>query len=100
MILLETQLTSWADRWAIAGMSVLTVFLILLILVAILGVFNAVSKLTFAKKQIEAVTPVTEATEIEKAAVATALWLHFHSQHDLESGILTIHNDHNKLHIQ
>ncbi len=89
--MLTIDLTSWGDRWALAGISVLMVFVILIILVFLLQVFSAVAKKSVGKPL--AATPLAEATETEKAAVATALWLHFHSQHDIESGILTINTD-------
>ncbi len=72
------------------------VFVILVILVLVLQVFNLV-----AKKQSDApavssgvanlqVKPVAEASELDKAAVATALYLYQKSKGDQESGVLTI----------
>ncbi len=92
---LTVNLTSWGDRWALAGISVLTVFVILIILVAILQVFSAIAKRGgFSSKHPEGhpegVDLLADAPHAEKAAVATALYLYMNDQHDVESGILTI----------
>lgn len=86
------------ETWEIAGMSVAVVFAILVLLVLVLQVFTLVAKKTTAqvrtakedyteKKQAKA---FEEASELDKAAVATAVYLYFNDAHDNESGVLTI----------
>ncbi len=91
MTLLTVNITSWGDRWALAGISVLTVFSILIILVLVLQIFSAIAKrgnpLAAAHK---AVTSTASASEAEMAAVAMTLHLYYSDTHDVESGILTI----------
>ncbi len=67
--------------WLLAGISVLVVFSILLILVLILGIFTAIAK---KAKSFE------KASEEDKAAVATALYLYFEEMDNRESRVLTI----------
>lgn len=97
MMLLEVTLTSWADRCYLAGISVATVFVILIILVFVLQVFNLVAKGANKAPKAAApapvankVAPVADASEEEKAAVAIALYLYMNNAHDEESGVLTI----------
>ena len=81
-----------------AGISVLVVFSILLILVLILGIFTAIAKKTTAK--VKAVKSTLDssleaksfekASDEEKAAVATALYLYFNERDNRESRVLTI----------
>lgn len=72
------------------------VFAILVVLVLVLQVFNLVAKKassTNAPKAGIAELPVKsleEASELDKAAVATALYLYQKSKGDQESGVLTI----------
>lgn len=97
-MLLEVTLTSWADRCYLAGISVATVFVILIVLVFVLQIFNMVAQgASKAPKAAAAAapaapkaTPVADASEEEKAAVATALYLYMNNAHDEESGVLTI----------
>ena len=72
--------------WLLAGISVLVVFSILLILVLILGIFTAIAKKTTA---LEAKS-FEKASEEDKAAVATALYLYFEEMDNRESRVLTI----------
>ena len=94
------QLLSISDPqiWLLAGISIGVVFSILIILVLILGVFTAVAKKTSAKAKavkntietsLEAKT-FEKASEEDKAAVATALYLYFQEKNNRESRILTI----------
>lgn len=84
--------------WLLAGISILVVFSILVILVIILNIFSLVSKKqTTAKAKAKAVKGSTEqskglekASEEDKAAVATALYLYFEEINDSESRVLTI----------
>ena len=84
--------------WLLAGISVLVVFSILLILVFILGIFTAVAKKTTAKvKAVKSTIDTSleaksfeKASEEDKAAVATALYLYFHERDNRESRVLTI----------
>lgn len=88
------------QTWELAGISVGVVFVILLALVLVLGIFTAVAKKTTAKvvevksdivtnKQAKA---FSEASEQDKAALAVAVYLYFNDDHDHESGVLTINN--------
>jgi len=84
--------------WLLAGISVLVVFSILVILVLILGIFTAVAKKTSAKAKAVKTTIETsreaktfeKASEEDKAAVATALYLYFQEKNNRESRVLTI----------
>ena len=84
--------------WLLAGISVLVVFSILLILVAILNIFTIVAKKTTAKAKAVKNTIETsleaksfeKASEQDKAAVATALYLYFEERDNRESRVLTI----------
>ena len=84
--------------WLLAGISVLVVFSILVILVLILGIFTAIAKKTTAKAKAVKNTIETsleaksfeKASEQEKAAVATALYLYFEERDNRESRVLTI----------
>ena len=88
------------QTWELAGISVGVVFVILIALVLVLGIFTAVAKKTTAKvvevksdivtnKQAKA---FSEASEQDKAALAVAVYLYFNDDHDHESGVLTINN--------
>lgn len=84
------------QNWLLAGISVLVVFSILVILVAILNIFSLVSKKQTTAKA-KAVKGSTEqpkgfekASEEDKAAVATALYLYFEEINNSESRVLTI----------
>ena len=84
--------------WALAGLSILVVFSILLLLVLILSIFTAVAKKTTAKAKAVKTTIETsleaksfeKASEQDKAAVATALYLYFEERDNRESRVLTI----------
>ena len=94
------QLLSISDPqiWLLAGISVCVVFAILVILVLILGIFTAIAKKTSAKAKavkssisssLEAKS-FEKASEEDKAAVATALYLYFQEKDNRESRVLTI----------
>ena len=84
--------------WLLAGISVLVVFSILVILVAILNVFTIVAKKTTAKvKAVKSTISSSleaksfeKASDEDKAAVATALYLYFNERDNRESRVLTI----------
>ena len=84
--------------WLLAGISVLVVFSILLILVLILGIFTAIAKKTTAKAKAVKSTisssleakSFEKASDEDKAAVATALYLYFEERDNRESRVLTI----------
>lgn len=87
-----TLLTITADTWLLAGISIATVFCILVILVFVLQLFgqmggkeSAVASSAKAQPQ-----PVPSASEEEQAAVAVALYLYQNDVHDQESGVLTL----------
>ena len=94
------QLLSISDpqRWLLAGISVLVVFSILVILVAILNVFTIVAKKTTEKAKavkstietIEQAKTFEKASEEDKAAVAMALYLYFQEKNNRENRVLTI----------
>ncbi len=81
-----------------AGISVLVVFSILVILVAILNVFTIVAKKTTEKAKavkstietIEQAKTFEKASEEDKAAVAMALYLYFQEKNNRENRVLTI----------
>ena len=84
--------------WLLAGISIVVVFAILIILVLILGIFTAVAKKTTAKAKavkntiensLEAKS-FEKASEEDKAAVATALYLYFEEKDNRENRVLTI----------
>ena len=86
------------QTWLLAGLSILVVFAILVILVAILNIFTIVAKKTTAKAKavkssisssLEAKS-FEKASEEDKAAVATALYLYFEEMDNRESRVLTI----------
>lgn len=112
MILLSTD---WGLAWGMAGISVGVVFTILLLLVCVLYIFSAVAKGSAAKVEAAAKPKVltgaeyikskqadiASASDVEKAAIATAIFLYMGNQHDEESGILTIHHtDHTAWHAE
>ncbi len=92
------------ETWALAGISIVVVFAILVVLVWILNIFSfvatkAVIKKPSKKKDIKAeynnAKTLANASLDDKAAVAVALYLYEQDQMEQESGILTItHNDH------
>lgn len=78
-------------------MSILVVFSILIILVAILGIFTAVAKKTTVKAKAMKEThqenkqvKTLEKSEQDKAAIAMALYLYFQEKENRESRVLTI----------
>ena len=98
-----------------AGISVGVVFTILLLLVCVLYIFSAVAKGSATKVEAAAKPKVltgaeyikskqadiASASDVEKAAIATAIFLYMGNQHDEESGILTIHHtDHTAWHAE
>ena len=98
--------TNWAQAWSIAGISVGVVFTILCLLVLVLYIFSAVAAGKTAKAAVEAKPKVltgaefvkskqasiADASDIDKVAIATAIYLYTANQHDEESGLLTIHH--------
>ena len=84
--------------WLLAGISVLVVFSILIILVAILNIFTIVAKKTTEKAKAvkssldsrEQAKSFEKASEEDKAAVAMALYLYFEEKDNRESRVLTI----------
>ncbi|MBR6894265.1 MAG: OadG family protein [Bacteroidaceae bacterium] len=93
----------WADAWARTCMGFGVVFTVLLVLVFVLVAFGIFSRLSGNKtpkvaKVAEqpaakpAVKPVASASDADKAAIATALYLYFQNVHDEESNVITIHH--------
>ncbi len=88
----------WGVAWMLAGISVATVFSILIILVLVLQIFSLLTKGSSkgTTSQPAAVPVVSKAaslataSEEDKAAVAIALYLYLNNSHDVESGVLTI----------
>jgi len=105
---------NWGDVWAMAGMGFGVVFCVLLLLVVVMFLLGyTVQKVegAGAKKQASSAVakaadaPVAPAATVEtasdadKAAIATALYLYFHNVHDEESHVITIqHNEHSAWH--
>lgn len=87
-------LTDWNVAWLMTGIGFGTVFTILCLLVIILTVFSAITQSTTKATAVKAIdTPaktIAEASELDKAAVATAIYLYQKSKGDQESGVLTI----------
>mgnify|MGYP002513902990 CR=1 FL=1 len=88
----------------LAGISIAVVFVILVALVLVLGIFSLVATKAVAKKPAMAknvkeeynnAKTLANASLDDKAAVAVALYLYEQEVMNQESGILTItHNDH------
>lgn len=88
---------NWSEAWLMTGMGIGVVFCILIILVLVLLVFSYVAqkstKDSGAKAgiaELPTAKSLAEASELDKAAVATALYLYEKSKGDQESGVLTI----------
>ena len=92
-----TLLSVTTSTWLMTLVGVCVVFVILLMLVFILNIFTLIARKTKAKvvnvkvaqtekKQAKA---FDQASEVEKAAVAVALYLYYNDAHDHESGVLT-----------
>jgi len=97
----------WADAWSRTGMGFSVVFCVLLLLVFVLIVFGVVSRLSGKNKSAQVAqvaqpivsTAAVSASDADKAAIATALYLYFQNVHDEESGVITIqHNEHSAWH--
>ena len=79
----------WAYSWTIAGVSILTVFVLLVVLIIVIRLQGSVMNLLArsGKKKVEAAPVVEEKqeegtpSEAEMAAIAMALELHYNS-HD------------------
>lgn len=100
MILLSTD---WGQAWAMAGISVSVVFIILFILVGVLLLFSLVAKGETKKPAVAAVPAAPKSTKkvsrADEAAVAMAVYLYLNGRHDEESGMLTISvNEHSLWH--
>ncbi len=107
--------TDWGQAWGMAGISVGVVFTILLLLVCVLYIFSAVAAGKAAKAE-ESTKPkvltgaeyvkskqakLADASDADKIAIATAIYLYTANQHDDESGLLTIHHtDHSAWHAE
>ena len=107
--------TDWGLAWGMAGISVGVVFAILILLVGVLYVFHFVAAGNEAKAA-EAAKPkvltgaeyikskqadIASASDLDKVALATAVYLYMSNQHDEESGVLTIHHtDHTAWHAE
>jgi len=98
--------TNWGVAWTMAGVSVGVVFSLLILLVLVLYVFNFVAAGKAAKAEVAAKPKVltgaeyikskqadiASASDLDKVAIATAVFLYMGNQHDEESGLLTIHH--------
>ena len=105
---------NWGDVWAMAGIGFGVVFCVLLLLVIVMFLLGyTVQKVegAGAKKQASSAVAkaadaptapaakVETASDADKAAIATALYLYFHNVHDEESHVITIHhNEHSAWH--
>lgn len=89
---------NWADVWAMTGIGIGIVFVILILLVYILQIFSKVANQSKTEVPVQAPQTKAEKSEedLDKIAIATALYLYSEESHDIESGILTIqHHDGN-----
>ncbi|MBQ0089116.1 MAG: OadG family protein [Prevotellaceae bacterium] len=94
---------NWADVWSMTGMGFGVVFCVLVVLVAVLYILgysvSSMEKKTAAPAVGQpTVAPVANktisASEQEKAAIATALYLFFKNAHDEEPDVVTIRHSH------
>ena len=96
MMFLLVNLTNWSDRFYLAGVSIVTVFAILIILVLILQVFSNASKKAAQKAAAPAPSQTTPGKAAEQsgeediAAMAVALHLYLEERNNSESHVLTI----------
>ncbi|MCQ2058724.1 MAG: OadG family protein [Bacteroidaceae bacterium] len=91
---------NWSDVWAMTGIGIGIVFVILILLVYILQIFSKVANRSgnVAAPTQNAAKAVADKSDddLDKIAIATALYLYSEESHDIESGILTIqHHDGN-----
>ncbi len=105
-----TPLVIWSDVWAMSGIGFGVVFCVLVLLVYVLKFLGwLVPKFAKGEKPVKAqkqaaapkavaAAPVSSASDADKAAVATALYLYFQNVHDEESDVLTIHSNHSAWH--
>ena len=97
----------WGDVWAMTGIGFGVVFCVLLLLVfALFALGYAVSLIEGTAKKKAAPAPVQQvaqttapsaasASDADKAAIATALYLYYQNVHDEESDVITIKRDPN-----
>ena len=94
---------NWSDVLAMSGMGFGVVFCVLLLLVVVMVLLgsvvqkieNVVTKHSAAAPSVapaSSVASAADASEEDKAAIAMALYLHFHNVHDEESHVITIHH--------
>lgn len=100
----------WTDVWAQTGMGFGVVFCILVLLVFVLVAFGSLASKAVKKSTApkETIAPLAElpsgsseisASDADKAAIATALYLFYQNVHDEESDVLTIrHTPHSAWH--
>ncbi|MCF0181252.1 MAG: OadG family protein [Muribaculaceae bacterium] len=88
---------NWGQAWTVTGMGIGVVFVILILLVIVLYIFESIVKKQNDDSAVKVgiaqngpVKPLAQASELDKAAVATALYLYEKSKGDQESGVLTI----------
>ncbi len=100
---------NWTNVWMETGIGFGIVFVVLTLIIFILSLFNvfangknnkAVSAPTVQTPAATATAaPVASASDEDKAAVATALYLFYQNVHDVESGVITIrHNENSTWH--
>lgn len=100
-----TPLIIWSNIWMITGLGMGIVFVILILLVFILGFFSKVVNKGTKSSSVKIAPPLVvpdehavakqSASDEDKAAIATALYLYFQNVHVEESGIITIKNNPN-----
>ena len=78
-----------SSTWLMSLIGVGIVFLILVLLVVILNLFNHLFPEGSLKNNLQGDTN-GNASELDKAAVATAVYLYYNELHDNESNVLTI----------
>ena len=106
LVMITTLSTDWGMAWGIAGISIGVVFAILILLVCVLYIFHFIAAgneakaakaakpkvLTGAEFVKSKQSSIATASELDKVAIATAVYLYMGGQHDDESGVLTIHH--------
>ncbi len=95
----------WSNVWAQTGMGFGVVFCVLVLLVFVLIAFSTIAstatkssakpKKVKAQPAAQVAAPVASASDADKAAIATALYLYFQNVHDEESDVITIRSSHN-----
>ncbi|MCQ2094214.1 MAG: OadG family protein [Bacteroidaceae bacterium] len=101
-----TTLVIWSDVWAMSGIGFGVVFVVLILLIFVMillgksvqklessGAKTKSAKPTAQPVAATSAAPAASASDADKAAIATALYLYFQNVHDEESDVITIKNN-------